>query len=74
MEFVMVGTREVGFHLGYWFFAYKYWMSSLQMECLFRNNTVFEAALYTKIVGYVFLVSNILLPLIFCTSAGYMLF
>ena len=74
MEFIMIGVREVGFHLGYWFFSYKYWLSSVQMEWLFRNNSQFQPSKRTKLVSTIFLIGNIFWPVVYCASAGFSLY
>ena len=65
----MVFLRDMLFNLAHWFFCYKYWTISVQMESLIKSKLPSSAELTKfKIINIVFITLDTLLPFVYAYS------
>ena len=62
-------VRDATFNLAHWIFSYKYWIISLDMECLLEQKTLTKNhMLGLRVINYVFITLDIVMPLIYSVT------
>jgi len=69
LQAVVSFFRDSTFNLAHWIFSYKYWIISIDMECLLEQKTLSKNhMLALRSINYTFIVLDLLMPFIYAVT------